>query len=92
MLDDEGEQSAASCNKFFAEKLPSAILSITRPKARIYNVPAAGITLPQLFTTMEMGRQAGAGFSYYTCSSSSLERVFMEIVHMSEARDGPVEE
>jgi hypothetical protein len=36
---------------------------------------------------MEEGKQAEAGFNYYTCSSSSLERVFMEIVHMSETDD-----
>jgi hypothetical protein len=60
-------------------------LSITRPKARIYNVPATDFTLPALFTVMEQGKQGECGFNYYTCSSSSLERVFMEIVHMSES-------
>jgi ABC-type multidrug transport system ATPase subunit len=87
MLNDEGGRSGELCDQFFAEKLPTAVLSITRPKARIYNVPAAGITLPQLFTIMEAGRVADCGFNYYTCSSSSLERVFMEIVHMSEGRE-----
>jgi ABC-type multidrug transport system ATPase subunit len=87
MLNDEGEESGKACTKFFQERLPTAVLSISRPKARIYNVPAADITLPQLFTTMEEGKQASCGFNYYTCSSSSLERVFMEIVHMSECDD-----
>jgi ABC-type multidrug transport system ATPase subunit len=88
MLTDESEDSAKMCNKFFEEHIPTAILSITRPKARIYNVPAADISLPELFTTMETGKQANCGFNYYTCSSSSLERVFMEIVHLSECDDG----
>jgi ABC-type multidrug transport system ATPase subunit len=87
MLNDETEQSAGACDRFIAEQLPSAKLSITRPKARIYNVPAADISLPQLFTTMEQGKNNGAGFNYYTCSMSSLERVFMEIVRMSELDD-----
>jgi ABC-type multidrug transport system ATPase subunit len=86
MLNDEGEDGARACDQFFSEKIPTAVLSISRPKARIYNVPAADITLPQLFTIMEDGRQSSCGFNYYTCSSSSLERVFMEIVHMSESR------
>jgi ABC-type multidrug transport system ATPase subunit len=87
MLIDEGEVSAKACDKFFAENLPTAILSIARPKARIYNVPASDFTLPRLFTVMEEGKQEGCGFDYYTCSSSSLERVFMEIVRMSECDD-----
>jgi ABC-type multidrug transport system ATPase subunit len=85
MLTDENEDSAQGCDKFFEQRLPTAVLSIARPKARIYNVPAANITLPYLFTVMEEGKQSNCGFNYYTCSSSSLERVFMEIVHLSES-------
>jgi ABC-type multidrug transport system ATPase subunit len=88
MLDDEGEDSARACDKFFSQRLPTAVLSIARPKTRLYNVPAAGIALPQLFTIMEEGRQSSSGGNYYTCSSSSLERVFMEIVRLSESQDG----
>jgi ABC-type multidrug transport system ATPase subunit len=87
MLNDESEESAKACDAFFADRLPMAVLSIMRPKARIYNVPATNMSLPQLFTTMEEGKQSACGFNYYTCSSSSLERVFMEIVHMSECDD-----
>jgi ABC-type multidrug transport system ATPase subunit len=87
MLNDAGEESAKACDKFFSESIPDAIMAIARPKARIYNVPAAGISLPQLFTLIEAGRQSECGFNYYTCSSSSLERVFMEIVHMSESTE-----
>jgi hypothetical protein len=87
MLNDDSEESGQACDKFMRERLPTAVLSITRPKARIYNVPATDFTLPQLFTVMEEGKQGESGFNYYTCSSSSLERVFMEIVHMSEADD-----
>jgi ABC-type multidrug transport system ATPase subunit len=87
MLNDESEEAGKACDKFFQEALPTAKLSITRPKARIYNVPATDFTLPGLFTIMEQGKQGDCGFNYYTCSSSSLERVFMEIVHMSESDD-----
>jgi ABC-type multidrug transport system ATPase subunit len=87
MLNDDGEESARTCDQFFSKNLPTAVLSIARPNARIYTVPALSITLPQLFTIMEQGKQSSLGFNYYTCSSSSLERVFMEIVRMSELRD-----
>jgi ABC-type multidrug transport system ATPase subunit len=90
MLDDESEETGRACDQFFQTSLASASLSIARPKARIYNVPAKDLTLPQLFTIMDKGKKEKAGFSYYTCSTSSLERVFMEIVHLSEADDAVV--
>lgn len=54
-----------------------------RPKARIYGIPAKDHNLPDLFEIMQEGLDGDNGFSYFTCSSS-LERVFMELVHMSE--------
>jgi ABC-type multidrug transport system ATPase subunit len=87
MLDDESEESALRCNAFFDQALPGAVLSIARPKARIYTVPAAAVALPDLFERMEDGQRGDNGFCCYTCSSSSLERVFMEIVRISESPD-----
>jgi hypothetical protein len=87
MLESEGEEATQACDTFFATKLPMAVLSIARPKASIYEVSAIHVTLPALFAVMEEARQGNSGFNYYTCSSSSLERVFMEIVHLSEIGD-----
>jgi ABC-type multidrug transport system ATPase subunit len=87
MLDDDSDESCVKCDNFFAEALPVAEMKITRPKARIYTVPSAAIALPDLFETMEEGKRGDNGFCYYTCSSSSLERVFMEIVRISEGPD-----
>jgi ABC-type multidrug transport system ATPase subunit len=87
MLVDDTPEMGQACDRFFSEKLPSARLSITRPKARIYNVPASDFKLSQLFKILEQGNDGTGGFNYYTCSSSSLERVFMEIVRMSESDD-----
>jgi ABC-type multidrug transport system ATPase subunit len=88
MLDDDGEVSAAKCDRFFRRILPYAEMTISRRKARIYTVPASAIALPDLFDRIEEGKRGDNGFCYYTCSSSSLERVFMEIVKMSENPDG----
>ena len=87
MLNDESEETAAKVDKFFKETLPQAKINITRPAARIYNVPAQSIGLGALFKIMEKGKEGDNGFSYYTCSSSSLEKVFMEIVKMSEGEE-----
>lgn len=87
LLADETEDSQQKLNKFFESHLPTAQLSIQRPSARIYSVPATDTTLHDLFVTMENGMTDDNGFVYYTCSSSSLERVFMEIVRISENED-----
>ena len=84
MLNDETEETGRKVDKFFEEKLPQAQISIKRPSARIYNVPASSIRLGQLFNIMEKGKDGDNGFNYFTCSSSSLEKVFMEIVRISE--------
>ena len=84
MLQDETSASGSKVDAFFKNRLPTAVLSIVRPRARIYSIPASDFTLPELFSIMQEGEEGDNGFSYFTCSSSSLERVFMELVHMSE--------
>jgi ABC-type multidrug transport system ATPase subunit len=86
-LCDENDTTEKKCTDFFKRELPYAELSMIRPKSRIYSIPAKSITLPQLFNVMEKGKNEDNGFNYYTCSSSSLERVFMEIVKMSEQEE-----
>ncbi|OHS95172.1 ABC transporter family protein [Tritrichomonas foetus] len=87
LLDDDSEETAIKCDNFFANTLPLAEMTISRPKARIYSIPASMITLADLFEKMGEGKSGDNGFGYYTCSSSSLERVFMEIVRISEQAD-----
>jgi ABC-type multidrug transport system ATPase subunit len=86
-LTDESPETSQKVDKFFEEQIPEAELTIMRPKARIYSCPAKATTLPKLFDVMQNGKNGDNGFNYFTCSSSSLERVFMEIVHMSELED-----
>lgn len=87
MLKDETDETETKCDKFFEKNLPGAKLTIKRPKARIYSLPAKSMALSQLFKIIQEGEDGDNGISYFTCSSSSLERVFMEIVHMSEHSD-----
>lgn len=87
MVANESEETEMNVSRFFKEKLPAAKLTIKRPRARIYSIPAADRPLSQLFKVMQEGEDANIGITYFTCSSSSLERVFMEIIHMSESQD-----
>jgi ABC-type multidrug transport system ATPase subunit len=89
MLRKDDPEANTKCTEFFENSLRSAVLTILRPNVRIYSVPADSVGLSDLFTIMEQGAEGDNGFAYYTCSSSSLERVFMEIVHLSESEDKP---
>ena len=85
MMVDDTEETARSVDCFFSRELPQAVCNIKRPVSRIYSVPASSINLPDLFEVMQKGEDDPTnGIVYFTCSSSSLERVFMEIVHISE--------
>ncbi|KAK8843584.1 hypothetical protein M9Y10_024641 [Tritrichomonas musculus] len=87
MLDDASEKSANKIDDFFSKELPFANLDITRPVSRIYSVPASKIKMSSLFLLLEKGQNEDNGYKYFTCSTSSLERVFMEIVRISEQED-----
>ena len=86
-MNDNSTESDRLCNQFFLNELPEANLSMKRINSRIYSLPADVMKLSQLFVKMQRGLEGNCGFSYYTCSTSSLERVFMEIVHKSEQKE-----
>ena len=87
MLDDASENSQKKMDSFFNKELPFANLNITRPASRIYSVPASKIKMSDLFLLLEKGQIENNGYKYFTCSTSSLERVFMEIVRISEQQE-----
>ncbi|KAH0788776.1 ABC transporter family protein [Histomonas meleagridis] len=84
MLRNDSDEEAEKCTNFIEKTLPTAKMEISRPAARLYDVPATDIELAELFALMENGMNGDNGYCYYTCSSSSLEHVFMEILKMSE--------
>ncbi|OHT08004.1 ABC transporter family protein [Tritrichomonas foetus] len=90
MLNDDSEESATKCEQFILQNLPEATLSISRPKSMIYDLPSKDVQLSSVFQVMEDGKEGDNGYSYFTCSSSSLEKVFMEIVKLSESEDSVV--
>lgn len=87
MLDDDTQETCEKVNAFFSSQLPKASLNIKRPVSRIYSIPADIYRLPELFDILQNGEDGDNGFKYFTCSSSSLERVFMEIVHISDMQN-----
>lgn len=84
-LDGKDPNAAQKCENFFNRNVPKANLAIERPNSRIYRISNKFITFPLLFTIMENGRKnLDNGFYSFTCTSSSLEQTFLEIVKLSE--------
>jgi hypothetical protein len=84
MIADDKEETVQTCDGFFSKHLPSAKLSITQPKTKVYKVPASDFKLSHLFHILEQGNHGTGEFNYYIRSPSSLAPIFMEIVRMSE--------
>jgi ABC-type multidrug transport system ATPase subunit len=87
MLKKDDSGANEKCKAFFRAQLLQTVATILRLNVGIYSIASNVIELSQLFTVMETALGGDNGFGYYTCSSSSLERVFMEIVHLSEHED-----
>lgn len=87
LLNDESIVIDQRIQEFFQRELPDYSLLIQRPRSRLYSVPADLISLTKLFRIMNIVKSSDIGVNYYTCSMSSLERVFLEIVRMSSQEE-----
>jgi len=83
-LIDSSKNSTKKCEDFFAKHLPQARLGIVRPLSRVYAIPSDSISLSDLFEIMQYGKKEDYGISYYTCTTSTLETVFLEIMKMAD--------
>jgi ABC-type multidrug transport system ATPase subunit len=88
LLMDDSDQTAARVSSFMQESLPNARLAVTRRKNRIYSVPAADIEIAPLFRLLKNAVQREIGIRYFTCSSTTLEKVFLELVTPTEGEYG----
>lgn len=84
ILNDPSEETNQNVTNFFAQNLPNAKIVISRELSRIYSVPSASISITKLFRLLEDAKAQEIGIKYYTCSCSTLEKVFQEIVMLSE--------
>ncbi|KAH0794030.1 ABC transporter family protein [Histomonas meleagridis] len=84
LLDQENSTINENVERFFSENLPSAKLSISRNRNRVYSIPTNDIKIDKLFKLMKNAVERNIGIKYFTCSSSSLEKVFLELVIKSD--------
>jgi ABC-type multidrug transport system ATPase subunit len=73
---------------FLCHEIPSTKLIIHRPANEIYSIPSAAIPMKELFRFMDgVIKRPEFAVKFFTASSATLEKVFMELVLRSEERD-----
>jgi ABC-type multidrug transport system ATPase subunit len=73
-------------NYFLRSHIPSARLVIYRPSNEIYSIPSSAIPMVGLFRLMNVAvATPQLAVRFFTASSATLEKVFMELVMWSEA-------
>jgi ABC-type multidrug transport system ATPase subunit len=74
--------------QFLSHELPSAKLVIHRPANEIYSIPSCDIPMVGLFRLMDRAISPGdLSVKFFTASSATLEKVFMELVLKSESAE-----
>lgn len=87
LLENDSDEVGNRVTQFMSENLPSARISIKRPTNRIYSIPSDEIEIAPLFKLFKKAVEDHIGIKYFTCSSSTLEKVFLELIIKSEEQD-----
>ena len=88
LLNDDSTELKNRVHEFIMSRIPTAKNPIDRLNSRMYTVPSRDITLLDLFNVLDECMSRGVGLKSYTCSSSTLERVFLEIILLSTKANG----
>ena len=70
------KEKETAIDTFFTQNISSARTSIKRPLSRIYSIPSTDIKLTALFRFLQNAKDSNIGIKYFTCSWSTLEKVF----------------
>ena len=84
-LVSDSDECRESVNEFMNRNFPGCELAGTRFAAATYNVPKGDRQLPEIFITLNENKSKENGYTYFTCSMSTLERVFIDLVIQAEA-------
>ena len=84
LVSDSAEAREAA-DRFMQENLPGSELAGTRFAAATYNVPKGDRQLSEIFILLNENKSKEHGYTYFTCSMSTLERVFIDLVLQAES-------
>lgn len=86
ILWNDSEQTVEAVNNYIKEHLPGSVLKFNRRISRIYTIPSDTIKLSDLFLELQALKDKQIGVRSFTCSTSSLEKAFLELVEESQKR------
>lgn len=84
MLESEDDTKVS---EFIGQQIPNARLMFSRHHSRIYSVPSSEIKIAELFSILNNLKHKNIGVKQYTCTSSSLEKVFLNLVESNLKKD-----
>ena len=70
---------------FIIKQFPGAEVAGNRFASVTYNIPSSSIQLSEVFLILNNNKDKDLGYTYFTCSMSTLERVFLDIVMQAES-------
>jgi len=73
--------------EYISQNIPQCTLSKIRDTSLTYTIPSQSLTLKDLFCILQNGSDTIDGFHKFTCSSSSLEKVFLELVFQTSQEE-----
>lgn len=86
ILNDDSIITSQKVKNFIKKNIPNSVLSVEDKISLIYSVPIEDYSITKLFSIVQKGKNEDIGIKFYTCSCSTLEKVFMEIVMKSELK------
>ena len=84
-LESEDESCREKVNEFMIKAFPGCEIAGKRFASVTYNIPSASIQLSEVFLILNNNKDKNVGYTYFTCSMSTLERVFIDIVMQAES-------
>ena len=83
-LTSNTEECRQAVDSFMHDHFPGCELAGTRFASATYNI-AKDVQLAEVFILLNQNRSPENGYTYFTCSMSTLERVFIDLVMQAES-------
>lgn len=84
-LQSDEQECREKVNEFMMNQFPGCEIAGQRFASVTYNIPSSSIQLSEVFLILNNNKDNEIGYTYFTCSMSTLERVFLDIVMQAES-------
>lgn len=87
----DSTNSSQPVKDYIKREIPFSKFSFERHKTLVFTIPSQEISLTSVFEIMQRAIDNKVGVAYFSCSSSTLEKVFMELVKLAENDSNVIE-